>query len=177
MRVLHKVFTFLFWTVTWVSVIAVCTLASFTAIPRFAGMEPYVVLSGSMEPVLPVGALVYVEPVPESEQIESGDVVAYQTMDGTAVIHRVVDYGDTEDSYITKGDANNTVDGNQVAREQILGRYVKHIPMLGFLMSGIDGHVLHIGGFELPAVIPIVVGVMILLFVLKWFTGRAEEDE
>ena len=68
MRVLHKVFTFLFWTVTWVSVIAVCTLASFTAIPRLAGMEPYVVLSGSMEPVLPVGALVYVEPVPESEQ-------------------------------------------------------------------------------------------------------------
>ena len=64
-----------------------------------------------------------------------------------------------------------------MAREQILGRYVKHIPMLGFLMSGIDGHVLHIGGFELPAVIPIVVGVMILLFVLKWFTGRAEEDE
>lgn len=112
-----------------------------------------------------------------SSQIESGDVVAYQTMDGTAVIHRVVDYGDTEDSYITKGDANNTVDGNQVAREQILGRYVKHIPMLGFLMSGIDGHVLHIGGLELPAVIPIVVGVMILLFVVKWFTGRAEEDE
>ena len=92
MRVLHKVFTFLFWTVTWVSVIAVCTLASFTAIPRLAGMEPYVVLSGSMEPVLPVGALVYVEPVPESEQIESGDIVAYQTMDGTAVIHRVVDF-------------------------------------------------------------------------------------
>ena len=71
MRVLHKVFTFLFWTVTWVSVIAVCTLASFTAIPRFAGMEPYVVLSGSMEPVLPVGALVYVEPVPESEHVET----------------------------------------------------------------------------------------------------------
>ena len=45
-------------------------------VPRMLGYALYTVVSGSMEPAIPTGSLVYVEHV-APEDIEEGDVIAF----------------------------------------------------------------------------------------------------
>ena len=56
-------------------------------VPRLMGYEIYEVVSGSMEPEIPVGSILYVEETPP-EEIEAGDVIAFMRND-TVVSHRV----------------------------------------------------------------------------------------
>ena len=55
-------------------------------VPRMLGYALYTVVSGSMEPAIPTGSLVYVEHV-APEDIEEGDVIAfYDAVDVASVI-------------------------------------------------------------------------------------------
>lgn len=76
----------------------------------------FYIKTGSMEPALPIGSIVVVDPVAEPE---IGDIFAYQT--GTmVVIHRII--AKDGDNYTFKGDANASPDISPVADEQILGK-------------------------------------------------------
>ena len=76
-------------------------------VPRMLGYALYTVVSGSMEPAIPTGSLVYVEHV-APEDIEEGDVIAfYDAVDVASVItHRVVTNSTVMGEFVTKGDAN-----------------------------------------------------------------------
>lgn len=103
------------------------------ALPRLFGYEVYSVISGSMEPALPVGSVVYVEPAEVSE-VEVGDIIAFHDVD-TVVTHRVVEIHPDEGEFITKGDANNTTDITPTYFWALIGRVKICIPMLGRLLS------------------------------------------
>ena len=78
------------------------------------------------------------------EQVNQYDVVAYETQEGTIVVHRIVDVLNDEDEtvqYVTKGDANvlNDTEGasplisDHITFDSILGYYDGHsIPKLGY---------------------------------------------
>lgn len=101
-------------------------------VPLAMGWTPYVVLSGSMEPVYPVGSLLYVRPV-TAETIEQGDVITYRLQGGdTVVTHRVVEINAEEGTFITKGDANDTEDMVPVASSALAGEPVFHLPYVGY---------------------------------------------
>ena len=102
-------------------------------IPRFMGYEIYEVVSGSMEPEIPVGSILYVEATPP-EEIEPGDVIAFMK-DGSVVTHRVEEIRYVEGEFITKGDANIEEDMIPVEYQSLIGKSVFHVPMLGTLMS------------------------------------------
>ena len=76
-------------------------------LPRLAGYRLYTVVSGSMEPEIPVGSLVFVHDAAPEDMVE-GDVIAfYGAVDSSAVItHRVLSNSITMGQFITKGDAN-----------------------------------------------------------------------
>jgi signal peptidase I len=80
--------------------------------------------TNSMDPLLDIGSH-GVEIKPDSpEQIQIGDVIAYERDDfDGVVVHRVVDIGQDNDGYyfITKGDNNNVSDGIKVRFPQIKG--------------------------------------------------------
>ena len=98
------------------------------ALPMPFGVGSAVVLSGSMEPELSVGDLILVV---EQDDYRVDDVVVFQ--DGRmAVTHRIVFISD--DEVITRGDANNTND-EPLAPEQIKGKVVLAIPLLGYLIN------------------------------------------
>lgn len=98
-------------------------------VPRFFGYEIYQVLSGSMEPEIPVGSAVYVKAVSPGE-IEEGDIVAF--LAGESIItHRVVKNYKVEGKFETKGDANEEADMNRVPYEAVRGKVAFHIPELG----------------------------------------------
>ena len=115
-------------------------------VPRFAGVQSYVVVSGSMEPAIPVGSLVYAKPV-EPQTLQTGDVIVFfstgvtSASEGTGqggaipVTHRVVENHTDKGEVITKGDANESTDIYPAAYINIVGKVFAHIPKLGYLAS------------------------------------------
>jgi len=104
---------------------------------RTFGITPYTVLSGSMEPTYHVGSLVYVKKVDPAD-LRVGDPLTYVIGGGTVVTHRIVgivENGDdpTDIRFKTKGDNNNIEDGEPVRRENVLGKPVFSIPLLGYV--------------------------------------------
>lgn len=104
--------------------------------PQVLGWSMLTVLTGSMEPALPEGSLIFVRAVPAGD-IQVGDVITfYATLaghDGVLNTHRVtqvVDEGGTL-SFLTKGDANAIGDTQPVQAEQVLGRVALCSPGLG----------------------------------------------
>ena len=102
-------------------------------LPRFVGYEPYEVVSGSMEPEISVGSVVYVK-YTEPEDIAEEDVIAF--MSGSSVIvHRVVQNRVTDREFVTKGDANAGEDLRTIHYSELIGRVEYHFPLIGRLMS------------------------------------------
>ncbi len=103
-------------------------------IPYCFGMQPNVVLSGSMEPVIQTGAMAYVNKNVDVSQIKTGDIIAFHVND-TQVTHRVMAKNDDKKIFITKGDANKTIDFAPVKYDQFVGKTEFSIPYFGYLMT------------------------------------------
>ena len=102
-------------------------------VPRLMGYEIYEVVSGSMEPEIPVGSVIYVKAV-QPQEVEAGDVIAFHK-DGSVITHRVEENRYVEGEFVTKGDANREEDMEPVAYSGLIGKVERHIPVLGILMS------------------------------------------
>lgn len=100
------------------------------AVPRFAGFEPYAVVSGSMEPAIPVGSMAYVKAC-EPAYLEPGDIMGFFDRSGNVVIHRVVQNDTEAGEIVTKGDANEMPDPVPVSYQQAIGEVWRHVPFLG----------------------------------------------
>lgn len=106
-------------------------------IPTLWGHKPLVVISGSMEPVLKLGGILYYEKIDVNE-FDEGDILVYTTKDHV-ISHRIVNI--TDNGFITKGDVNNSVDGELVNENQILGKGTNwSIPFIGYYADYIYGH-------------------------------------
>ena len=112
-----------------VIILAVIALLLPSTVSRFLGYEVFNVVSGSMEPAIPVGSMVFVKGV-DWQEIVPGDVIAFGS-DGTVVTHRVVESHMFEQEFITKGDANENEDMTAVAYTDLIGRVERHVPYLG----------------------------------------------
>ena len=101
-------------------------------VPKAFGYNIYTVISGSMEPTIPVGSLVYVK-YQEPETIQKKDVIAfYGAKDASSIVtHRVVTNKKLSGEFITKGDANQTKDMNPVNYNNYMGKVVLSIPVIG----------------------------------------------
>lgn len=99
-------------------------------LPKAFGIEPNIVLSGSMEPYMSTGGLAFTNT--KDVQPEIGDVITYR-IDNSQVTHRVIDQ--KNGVYVTKGDANEGEDATPVTKEQIVGTVVLSIPYLGYVAS------------------------------------------
>ena len=108
-------------------------------LPRLFGYEIYEVVSGSMEPEIPVGSVVYVAAV-EPGDIQENDIIAFRSGQ-TIITHRVVTNRRLDGEFITKGDANEQEDMNSVPYENLIGRVEHHFPVVGRLMVVYTGTV------------------------------------
>jgi signal peptidase len=109
---------------------------------RLVGLQPYMVLSGSMEPTYHVGSLVYVKKV-DYKQLQVGDPITYMISQDTVVTHRIIEVLVDESDpdilrYFTKGDANDAPDGTSVHYKNIIGKPVFSIPYLGYVANYIQ---------------------------------------
>lgn len=108
--------------------IAVMTIiAALFSVIVFLDMNPYVIVSGSMEPELPVGSLCFIDC--QQKETETGDIISYKAGD-SVITHRVAEV--TDEGYVTKGDANDSKDPGIVKPKQIFGTCVFSIPKAGY---------------------------------------------
>lgn len=116
--------------------LAVVLLLAVSLLPLENGYSLRVVESGSMTPIIPLGAAILTTPQVEYSQ---GDVVTFQRReDDEATTHRIVDKKTDEQGsveYIVKGDANNANDLRPVGLAEIAGKVVLQIRYLGFVID------------------------------------------
>ncbi len=141
------------------------------------GYRFYYIVTGSMEPTIPVGTLIVVE-LDNETVYEVGEVITFISQDaaisGYANTHRVVDVQVTEDGvyYTTKGDANNSTDMLLVAQEDVIGKMVFQIgtaAQAGSFLAFVGTR----WGFVLCVIAPVL---LVTMFCLRDFTRayRAE---
>ena len=122
---------------SWTAVAVIGVLAILLAGVRLVGLKPYVVMSGSMEPVYHVGSVIYVKPC-TAEAVQVGDPITFVMNDDlTVATHRVTRIDEDGEHFYTKGDANQAEDGTPVYSKNLIGKPVYSIPKLGYLSDWI----------------------------------------
>jgi len=113
-------------------------------LPIAVGGTAYTVLTGSMQPHLPPGTFIVVQPSP-SANIRIGDVVTYQLRSGQPevvthrVVQRTIDATTGEVTFITQGDANNAPDALPVREVQLRGKVWYAVPYIGWINNVLTG--------------------------------------
>lgn len=149
-----------------------------TDAPKFFGYKPYVILTNSMVPTLPVGSLVIDHAISEDDPIPENTPITFKTeLQGKPVFvthyFRYIDTSDGYDRYMTQGEGyqEGQYDEFEIHREDIVGTYAFHIPYLGrvamFLQSPAAVTMFLLWGFIL----------MLEHMVKKWLEGKYPEDE
>ena len=115
------------------------------AVPVAFGGRSFSVLSGSMEPAISTGDLVMTEAIAPGEAA-GGDVVTFTDPEDKSrlITHRVATVAQRADTYafVTKGDANETVERWSVPANGRIGRVVYTLPKLGYALTAMKGRVL-----------------------------------
>lgn len=140
-------------------------------LPGVFGIKPAVVLSGSMEPVIRVGDMIFIHNT-DTDLLKEGDVICYLSS-GKAITHRIAGVTAGEEGevrYVTRGDANNTEDRLPVTADQIQGIWK------GGRIGGLGSMILFMQtttGMILFIICPL------LLFLLWdiWRRRRADQEE
>jgi signal peptidase I len=134
--------------------VVVTSFLSFAKNP--IGLRTYVVQSGSMEPTIKVGSLVFVK---AKTNYNKEDIITFFTnlespkMDyKVTTTHRIVDVTQTngKNYYQTKGDANNAPDRSSVPENYVIGKVMLIIPLVGYLLAFVRTQL----GFILLVIIP-----------------------
>lgn len=108
----------------------IALLLVFSAFPIAGNYKTLMVLSGSMEPKIKTGSIVMVK---GASTYKAGDVITFKGEGKTPTTHRIVD--ETEEGYVTRGDANNANDLKKLEPQNILGKVLLSIPYLGYLLA------------------------------------------
>lgn len=147
---------------TWGVVACAAAVALAVGLPHLFGFKSFTVMSGSMEPAIGTGAVVVERPIAPSEA-RVGDVVTFKDPEGgdRLITHRVESVrvrGGTA-RFVTKGDANNTVERWNVQADGSIGRVLYDVPKVGYVMAYAGGRhgrmlllvlpVLLLAGYEL----------------------------
>ena len=105
------------------------------AAPILFGYHPATVLSGSMEPVYPMGSIIYYKAA-EFDDINVGDAVTFRIGQGTLATHRVLVKDVENRSFITKGDNNPSKDATPLPYGRVAGKSTDfNIRYAGYITS------------------------------------------
>ena len=142
-------------------------VAAIILVPMVLGFKEMAVLSGSMEPTIPVGSLIYVKPLDDPSVLEPGDVCTYTLEDGeTMVTHRVVSIDPDNQTLVTQGDANDVDDGD-VNFAQVFGKAEFHLPYVGYIAMNV----------KTPKGILAVCGVLVVVILVNFIPAIMDADE
>ena len=136
--------------------------------PKVIGLNPYIVESGSMEPLIPTGGIAYINI--KNTDVSVGDIVTYR-IEGLdqekLVTHRII--REEDGKFIMQGDANDSEDQNPVSKDQIIGTYSYSIPKLGFIFAKQDKLI--------PLIVLWIIGLNVLAMIARTITDKTEDNK
>ena len=106
--------------------------------PKLAGIEVGVIKSGSMEPSIQTGSLLYFKRQP-GETVCPGDVAVFAAGSGLTA-HRVQCVYKEKQQILTKGDNNDSADAAPVPFRAVQGKALFAVPGLGYALSFLQSH-------------------------------------
>jgi signal peptidase len=163
------------------------------------GLNFFAVTSGSMEPTIPAGALIYTGKY-QLEELSKGDIITFQLKDSqsgevSVVTHRINKVLKEEETktyeadgeekekkvvtyeFVTKGDANNTPDSRTVPAGNIIGKYQWHLPRVGYVTTFAQTQQGFLLLVVLPALILIVWELVSLIsYIKEHYENKAKEE-
>lgn len=154
MKVISRIATIL--------LVVVCSVFVILAGSILVGYKPVTIQSNSMSPAINVGSLCFIH---SQDDYRLNDVITFN-IEGTYVTHRIAcDNGDG--TYVTKGDANSSVDSFILPKENIKGKVALSLPWLGYVVAMLS---------TLVGKIAMLV-VMLVLCVISIVFGRSPKKE
>ena len=102
---------------------------------KYKNVQLFSVLSGSMTPRIFTGSLIFVKP---TDIYSVGDVISYKNAESgnsaPSITHRIIhiDNDNGTHLYTTKGDRNPSEDSQKVKEDQIIGKVILSLPLIGF---------------------------------------------
>jgi signal peptidase I len=154
--------------------------------PKVFGLQWYEVLSGSMEPSIHTGSVIFDKHV-STDKLKVGDVITFKApnqeyganeMIITHRIHQVVDENGVV-KFQTKGDANGSVDPQLVPATNVIAQYDNlTIPYLGYYLNFAKTKL----GLGLLVILPgalLIISTMVSLFwdILKLQKSKKSETQ
>lgn len=118
------------------------------------GYQEFNVISGSMEPEISVGSIVYAKKAAFADLSEQ-DIIAFES-GASVVTHRIVSIDRENQLITTKGDANANPDFMPVAYTNVIGKVYLHLPFLGTIAAWLSETV-----GKLVAGIILIIGVLL----------------
>lgn len=125
---------------------------------RLAGIQSFVVLTGSMQPTIGQGSVIFTR---TQHNYKKNDIVAFQQGNIT-ITHRIVD-ARGQNQFITRGDANNKADDAVLSQKDVLGKEIITIPYVGALVFFLRTPL----GFASLVIIPALLYIVVELRVIK----------
>ena len=87
--------------------------------------------TASMSPNYNIGDAVIINKYVDKENLKENDVIAYYDDNDRIIIHRIIKVN-SDKTYITKGDYNNTSDSKYVNKDDIYGKVILRIPFIAY---------------------------------------------
>ena len=119
----------------WGFLILLILLIGFSTLPIPGNYKLYSVMSGSMEPSIHKGSVMVVKP---ADSYKENDIITFNTSDSeTTITHRIIkkEIIEKQTIFTTKGDANDAEDRELISSNDIVGKAIYQIPLLGYPMS------------------------------------------
>ncbi len=159
-------------TVLLVAAAAICITVIAQVLSRgyasIGGYSTFRVVTGSMEPAVPVGTLLVAKRT-DVEMVKEQDIICFRSKEpgilGEIITHRVVGVLQDENGNIflrTKGDANLTEDGYYVTQDNLVGKVIWHTGD-GSTMAAIFSIFTNKMGFLCIIVIPVLLVAALIL--------------
>lgn len=135
-------------------------------VPNILGYKSFAVISGSMEPNIHVGSIVYAKEA-DFNDLKVDDIISYQLSSDTMVTHRIVSIDNEKQTVVTKGDANDAEDSAPVSKENIIGKVAFSIPLLGYISLNV----------KTPLGILVICGIVAVLILLNFLPDVFEKED
>ncbi len=120
-----------------IALILLCFVLVIFNLPFDLGYKMLVVSSGSMEPQIKTGSVILIK---KQSNYKLDDIITFKISSKKEIMpttHRIVDrrIQDDKELYITKGDANQEKDWQEIKQEDVWGLVVVVIPYVGYVVN------------------------------------------
>jgi signal peptidase len=131
--------------------------------PMALGLRSYTVRSGSMTPAIRTGDIVIDQPISPSEA-QVGDIITFKDPGGSGrlITHRARAISRARDrlDFVTRGDANNTLEHWSVPADGRIGRIAYRVPAVGYPLTWVGSGFGRLALIGIPALVLLAFGLL-----------------